>query len=143
MKTKTYAIRNTDNLIDWWSNEYGWTETIPLRDTFTQFERDTLRLPDTGEWVEIDPDAGEFDDEFPNEHSHTPQDVEPGIVGLHAQDSEGRHYYLQIHTNDDGLVIDAYDRYGEEVFATFNKTYDELVDFVFANDPGVEEKSDG
>lgn len=82
-----------------------------------------------------DEHSREFDEEFPDEHSHTPQDIEPGIVGLHAQDSEGRHYYLQIHTNDEGMVIDVYDRYGDECLATFARTYDELVDFVFATDP--------
>lgn len=138
MNTETvtyYAIRNTVDPTDWWSNEDGWTFHVPSRDIFTEEERNTLNLPQDGEWVEADPGAGEFDEEFPDEHSHAPQDIEPGIVGLHARDSEGRHYYLQIHTNDEGMVIDVYDRYGEECLATFARTYDELVDFVFANDP--------
>lgn len=48
-----YAIRNTEDPSEWWSNEYGWT-TQQLRDTFSQRERATLNLPMEGEWMEID-----------------------------------------------------------------------------------------
>ena len=33
------------------------------------------------------------------------------------------------------LVIDVFDRYGEQDLATFAKTYDELFEFVMSNDP--------
>lgn len=83
-----------------------------------------------------------YDDEFPDEHSHEPQPVpaEPFSFVLHAQDSEGRHYYMSHKVTSEGVIIDVYDRYGEECLATFARTFDELVDFVFANDPMELEK---
>ena len=77
----------------------------------------------------------EFENEFPDEHSHTPHEADDGVFGLHATDSEGRHYYLEVKVTDEGLILDVHDRYGEECLATFARTYDELVDFVFALDP--------
>lgn len=83
--------------------------------------------------------TGEFDDEFPDEHSHEPQDISlPGGdqgSGVFATDEEGRHYYLEIKVTSEGLILDVFDRHGEECFATVARTFDELVDFVFANDP--------
>lgn len=82
--------------------------------------------------------GGEFDDEFPDEHSHEPQDLsrdgEPRI-GVYVTDDEGRHYYLEVKLTHEGLIADVYDRYGDENIATFARTYDELADFVVANDP--------
>ena len=76
--------------------------------------------------------------EFPDEHSHEPFDL--GLddgqgSGVFACDDEGRHYYLEVKTTDEGLILDVFDRYGEECLATFTRTFDELVDFTFANDP--------
>jgi len=141
MNTETvtyYAIRNTVDPTDWWSNEDGWTFHVPSRDIFTEEERNTLNLPQDGEWVEADPGAGEFDEEFPDEHSHEPEfSMEDGSprANLHACDSEGRHYYLSAKLTHEGVIFDVWDRYGEECLATFARTYDELVDFVFALDP--------
>jgi hypothetical protein len=84
------------------------------------------------------PNTGDFDDEFPDEHSHEPVFTESG-AHVFAQDDEGRHYHLNIGIGDEGVVLDVYDRYGEECLATFARTYDELVDFVFANDPGIKQ----
>jgi hypothetical protein len=84
---------------------------------------------------------GIHDDEFPDEHSHIPQNLGIESKGLHAHqgvfatDIEGRHYHLQVKLTDEGIIADVFDRYGEECLATFARTYDEMVDFVFANDP--------
>lgn len=141
-EARHYAIQSTNNPSDWWSNVHGWTEK-PQRDIFTQEERDKLRLPMEGEWVEADPDEAvtPYDDEFPDEHSHEPQPVpgEPFSFGCFAQDDEGRHYWMSHKVTHEGVIIDVYDRYGEEVLASFARTFDELVDFVFANDPAVNE----
>lgn len=81
----------------------------------------------------------EFDNEFPDEHSHEPQELpmpEGDVgVGVFACDDEGRHYHLEIKVTSEGLIVDVFDRYGEECHATFARTFDELVDFTFANDP--------
>ena len=69
---------------------------------------------------------GEFDDEFPDEHSHTPQEVDANTLAMHFADEEGRHYYLQHRTTDEGVIVDVFDRYGEEVLATFAPTWSEL-----------------
>jgi hypothetical protein len=81
---------------------------------------------------------GIHDDEFPNEHSHDPEfelEDEGTRTGVFATDDEGRHYWLEVKTTSEGLIIDVWDRYGEEPLATFARTFDELVDFVFANNP--------
>jgi hypothetical protein len=84
----------------------------------------------------------EFDNEFPDEHSHHPQDLGGGPeyqgIGVFANDDEGRHYYLEVKLTDEGLIADVFDRYGEENLATYARTYDELVEFVFANDPAIQ-----
>lgn len=137
----SYAIRNSIEYEDWWSNRFGWTSRVS-RDTFTQEERDKLDLPLDGEWVEIDPEAGEFDDEFPNEHSHEPEfSMEDGSprANVFAVDDEGRHYYLSVRITHEGLILDVWDRYGEECFATWARTFDELVDFVFDQDIDTED----
>lgn len=79
-------------------------------------------------------DTGEFDDEFPDEHSHVPQRVDEDTVGLHFAESEGRHYYLQHKITDEGVIVDVYDRYGEELLGTFHKTWEELGEFVLSLD---------
>jgi hypothetical protein len=81
---------------------------------------------------------GIHDDEFPDEHSHDPKFElnDMGVeAGVFATDDEGRHYWLEVKTTSEGLIIDVWDRYGEEPLATFARTFDELVDFVFANNP--------
>jgi len=134
MSEHKYAIRNAENPTEWWSNTFGWT-IKQTRDTFTQEERDTLRLPMEGEWVEIDPNEGEFDDEFPDEHSHVPQEVDEDTLGLHFADEEGRHYYLQHKVTDEGVIVDVYDRYGEECQATWALTWEELGQWVQEEHP--------
>lgn len=133
----TYSIKGRHETEgQWWNNEFGWTDH-PQRDIFSETERHALNLPLGGEWMTeptVDPE-GEFANEFPDEHSHDPQIVDEGVYGLHVTDDEGRHYYLQIAVVDEGLVIDVFDRYGEQDLATFAKTYDELFEFVMSNDP--------
>lgn len=77
----------------------------------------------------------EFEDEFPDEHSHTPQEIDEGLLGVFVTDDEGRHYLLQHRTTDEGIIIDIYDRYGKECQATFARTWDELANLVWSLDP--------
>lgn len=75
------------------------------------------------------------EDEFPDEHSHEPKQTAEGVHGVFVTDEEGRHYYLEHKLTSEGIMIDLQDRYGEQLLATWAKTWDELGDFVYANDP--------
>jgi len=84
--------------------------------------------------------VGMGDEEFPDKHSHEPQVVpgEPFSFSLHAQDSEGRHYYLNHKVTNEGVIIDVYDRYGREVLGTRARTYEELVDEILDDERALD-----
>jgi len=136
----TFAIQSNTNPSDWWSRQHGWVEN-PARTLFTEYERATTPLPDGGRWTEVDPDAapvGPHDDEFPDPHHHHPETTLEGgeaRTNVFACDSEGRHYHLSVALTDEGVIFDVWDRHGEECLTTFARTWDELVDFLFAQQP--------
>lgn len=73
------------------------------------------------------------DDEFPDEHEHWPE--EPYNSSFHVTDDEGRHYLLSINLTQEGFILDLYDRYGEENLASWARTYDEVGEMVYEQDP--------
>ena len=65
-------------------------------------------------------------DEFPDEHSHVPQQVDDDTVGLQFTDDEGRHYYLEVTSDDVGVTAVVFDRYGEEKLGAYKISWQEL-----------------
>lgn len=75
------------------------------------------------------------EDEFPDEHWHEPRETSLGVYSVFVTDEEGRHYHLEHRVISEGVVINLYDRYGEQLLATWVKSWDALGEFVSANDP--------
>lgn len=81
-------------------------------------------------------DQGIHDNEFPDEHDHNIKyESEPGRAGVFVTDDEGRHYWLSINVSREGLILDVYDRYGDQLIATSIATFDDLAEQVMDEDP--------
>ncbi|NNE34536.1 MAG: hypothetical protein HKN13_04840 [Rhodothermales bacterium] len=50
----TYLIKHVAEQLVFWSNDLGWTDEIDAT-RFSSQERQALRLPDFGQWHQIDP----------------------------------------------------------------------------------------
>ena len=50
---KKRIIRNAANHSDYWSNDTGWTDFLPLATVFSEGQAKSVNLPIDGEWVDF------------------------------------------------------------------------------------------
>ena len=75
------------------------------------------------------------DDEFPDPHDHLPLALSNDTYGVFVTDDEGRHYWMEVKVTSEGVIVDVWDRYGEECLATWARTFDEIGGMAFRLDP--------